>query len=136
MQKMGKNIHYLGTPSLATKMKLINNLCLGTFMAAIAEAVAFGEAAGIDKARILDILAGGAGNSTVLNGKKEKLLKDDFTPQFSSAMIYKDLDYLQDLARTLHRPLWTAGLVKEMFALTYARGEQDLDFSAVYRALK
>ncbi|SYZ74318.1 putative 3-hydroxyisobutyrate dehydrogenase [Candidatus Zixiibacteriota bacterium] len=136
LQMIGKTIHFLKTPGLATKMKLINNLCLGSFMATIAEAVAFGEAAGMEKEKILEILSGGAGNSTVLNGKRDKLLHEDFTPHFSSAMIYKDLHYLQDLARVMNRPLWTAGIPKELFGLAIARGERDSDFSAVYRILK
>jgi 3-hydroxyisobutyrate dehydrogenase len=36
LQKMGKSIFYLEKPTLATKMKLVNNLILGTFMATIA----------------------------------------------------------------------------------------------------
>lgn len=136
VEKIGKNIFYLEKPAFATKMKLINNLALGSFMATIAEAVAIGEDAGIDKAKILDILAAGAGNSMVLNAKKEKLLKEDFSAHFSSAAIYKDLHYLQDLARTLKRPLFTGSAVKEVFAMTFSQELENLDFSAVYMILK
>ena len=37
LEKIAKEIFYLPIPSSATKMKLINNLCLGSFMATIAE---------------------------------------------------------------------------------------------------
>ncbi len=94
LQKIGKDIFYLEKPGTSTKMKLVNNLLLGTFMAAIAEALVFGEEIGAEKGKVLDILASGAGNSGVLNAKREKLLKDDFSTQFSSALIYKDLHYL------------------------------------------
>ncbi|MDA8106993.1 MAG: NAD(P)-dependent oxidoreductase, partial [Nitrospiraceae bacterium] len=67
LEKIGKHIFYLEKPSLAVKMKLINNLALGAFMAAIAEAVAFGEKAGIEKKEVIDILSAGAGNSLVLS---------------------------------------------------------------------
>ena len=109
-------------------MKLVNNLILGSFMAAIAEAVALGEAAGVEKATILDILAAGAGASGVLNAKKNKLLREDFSPQFQSALIYKDLHYLQDLAFQLKRPLFLAPAVKEMYGrdLCQRRGEAGL----------
>jgi len=43
LQKIGKDIFYLEKPGTSTKMKLVNNLLLGTFMAAIAEALVFGE---------------------------------------------------------------------------------------------
>jgi 3-hydroxyisobutyrate dehydrogenase len=136
LEKLAAIIFYLEKPALATRMKLVNNLILGSFMAAIAEAVALGEAAGVEKATVLDILAAGAGNSGVLNAKKDKLLREDFSPQFQSALIYKDLHYLQDLAFQLKRPLFLASAVKEMYGLTYSRGEEKLDFSALYRILK
>lgn len=136
LERMGKTIFYLGTPSLATKMKLINNLLLGVFMASIAEATVFAEAAGVDKETALDIFGAGAGNSTVLNAKKAKLIQEDFTTHFSAALIHKDLHYLQDLAKSLGKPLFTASVVKELFGLTFKNGKETLDFSFVYKVLR
>jgi 3-hydroxyisobutyrate dehydrogenase len=136
IEKIGKNIFFLEKPALATKMKLINNLALGSFMATIAEALAFGESAGIDKSRVLDILGAGAGNSMVLNAKKEKLLNEDFSTHFSSALIYKDLHYLQDLARFLKRPLFTGSTAKELFGMAFSKGMDTMDFSVIYRIMK
>jgi len=136
ISKIGKNIFFLEGPALATKMKLINNLVLGSLMAALAESVAIAESSGIEKSLAIDILGAGAGNSAVLNAKKENLLKEDFTTQFSSSLIYKDLHYLQDLARTLKRPLFSASVVKELYGMTFSRDMADLDFSAIYKVLK
>jgi len=136
IEKIGKNIFFLEKPALATKMKLINNLALGSFMATIAEALAFGESAGIDKSRVLDILGAGAGNSMVLNAKKEKLLNEDFSTHFSSALIYKDLHYLQDLARFLKRPLFTGSTAKELFGMAFSKGMDTMDFSVIYKIMK
>ncbi len=136
IEKIGKNIFYLEKPALAIKMKLINNLALGTFMTAIAEAVALGEKAGIDKAVVIDILSAGAGSSAVLNAKKEKLLNEDFSTHFSSALIYKDLHYLQDLAREMKSPLFTGSIAKELFGMTFAKGMGNLDMSVVYKVMK
>ena len=136
LQKIGKNIFYLGKPALAIKMKLINNLVLGAFMTVLSEAIAFGEKCGIDKATAIDILSAGAGNSAVLNAKKEKLLTEDFSTHFSSALIYKDLHYIQDLARSMKIPLFTGSLTKELFGMTFAKGIADLDLSAVYKIMK
>ncbi len=136
IEKIGKNIFYLEKPSVATKMKLANNLILGCFMATIAEAVVFGEAAGVDTEKVLDIFAAGAGNSMVLNAKRGKILSQDFSTHFSSALIYKDLHYLQDLARELKRPLFTGSAAKELYALTFKDHADQLDLSAIYAALK
>ncbi|MCX5799423.1 MAG: NAD(P)-dependent oxidoreductase [Proteobacteria bacterium] len=59
IEKIGKTIFYLEKPSLATKMKLINNLLLGVFMATIAEATVFGEIAGVDRETALNIFSAG-----------------------------------------------------------------------------
>ncbi len=136
LEKIGRNIFYLEKPSLAIKMKLINNLTLGAFMAAIAETVAFGEKAGIEKSKVIEILSAGAGNSAVLSAKKEKLLQEDFSTHFSSALIYKDLHNLQDLAWSLKMPLFTGSMAKELFGMTFAKGMEGLDFSALYKVMK
>ena len=130
--KIGSTIFYLGEPALATKMKLVNNLILGSFMATCAEAVALGEAAGIPREEVIRILLAGAGSSMVLNAKRENLITGDFSPHFTSALIYKDLHYLQDLCRTMNKPLFTGSAVKEMYAMALSKGIGHLDFSAVY----
>jgi 3-hydroxyisobutyrate dehydrogenase len=136
LEKIAANIFYLEAPGAATRMKLINNLCLGTFMATIAEALSTGEAAGIDKGKVLEILAAGAGNSGVLNAKREKLLSGDFSVHFSNALIHKDLHFLQDLCRQLNRPLFMGSMAKEVFGIAMANGMGKEDFSSVYRVFK
>lgn len=136
IEKIGSTIFFLGEIGLATKMKLVNNLVLGVFMAALGEAVTLGEAAGIEKARVLDILAAGAGNSGILNAKRQKLLDEDFSPHFSASLIYKDLHYLQDLARALGRPLFTGSAVKELYAMALLNGVADQDLAVIYDLLK
>jgi 3-hydroxyisobutyrate dehydrogenase len=133
LERIGRRIFHLPEPGQATRMKLINNLVLGNFMAVLAEALAWSEAVGLSRAQALEILAAGAGNSGVLAAKTRKLQDLDFSPHFSAAMIHKDLHYLQDLASDMRRPLWTAALVKELFAQTFGGGWGDEDFSGIYR---
>jgi 3-hydroxyisobutyrate dehydrogenase len=136
LQKIGKSIFYLEKPTLSTKMKLVNNLILGTFMATLAEAVTFGEAIGLDKSKVLDILDAGAGNSGILHAKRDTLIREDFSPQFQSALIYKDLHYLEELAFELKKPLFIGSVVKELYGMTYSLDEEMLDFSALYKIFK
>jgi 3-hydroxyisobutyrate dehydrogenase len=136
IRKIGEKIFYLEEPGQATKMKLVNNLLLGTFMAAIAEALVLGEGAGLSKKLILDILQEGAGQSMVLNAKREKLLKNDFSPQFSAALIHKDLHYLQDLAKSVKKPAFLGSLAKELYGMTYNKNQDQSDFSVLYQLLK
>jgi 3-hydroxyisobutyrate dehydrogenase len=136
LDQLGKQIFFLERPTLATRMKLINNAVLGSFMATIAEAVVYGEAAGIDRAQVLEILGAGAGNSGVLNAKKQKLIDGDFAPHFSVAAIYKDLQYLQDLAEEIRKPLFMGGLARELFGIARSRGVAEKDFSVIFDVLR
>jgi 3-hydroxyisobutyrate dehydrogenase len=136
LDKLGQHIFYLEKPALATKMKLVNNLLLGTFMTSIAEAMILGENIGLTKEKVLDILAVGAGNSGVLNAKKQRLLDEDFTPQFAAATLQKDLRCLEDLARSLNRPLLTGTPAREIYDLAIEKKLDRMDFSVVYQILK
>ena len=133
---VGKHLFHLEAPGLATKMKLINNLALGSFMATLAEATAFGERVGIDKTTVLDILNVGGGQSLVLNAKRAKLLTGDFSAHFSNGLIYKDLHCLQDLAYEQKKPLFTAAVTKELFGRAIDEGMASLDFSSIYNLFK
>lgn len=136
LEKFAKKIFFVEQPGMATRMKLINNLVLANLMASLAEALALGERAGLGKEEVLEILAAGAGNSGVLSGKRQKLIQGDFAPHFSSAMMYKDLLYLSDLANTFKRPLFTGGMVRELYVMAYSRHLENLDFSAIYKIMK
>jgi len=136
LEDIGKHLFYLKTPSLATKMKLINNLTLGSFMATLAEALSLGEHIGLAKEDVVEILSAGGGNSLVLNAKKKKLLEEDFSTHFSSALIYKDLHCLQDLAYEEKKTLFTGAVTKELYARTFEEGIDQEDFSAIYKLFK
>jgi len=136
LENIGKHLFFFNEPALATKMKLINNLTLGSFMATIAEALSLGEEIGIEKEEILEILSVGGGNSLVLNAKKGKLLEEDFSTHFSSALIYKDLHCLQDLAYEQKKTLFTGAVIKELYARTFEEGIEQEDFSAIYKLFK
>lgn len=136
LDDIGQHLFHFDRPTLATKMKLINNLTLGSFMATLAEALSLGEDVGIDKAEVLDILGVGGGNSMVLNAKRAKLLSEDFSPHFTSALIYKDLHCLQDLAYEQKKTLFTGAVIKELYAKTFAEGLDRSDFSAIYKLFK
>lgn len=136
LEKIGKEIFHLPEPSSASKMKLINNLCLGSFMATIAECTALGEACDIDKSKLLEILGVGGGQSLVLKAKTQKLIDEDFSAHFSNDAINKDLHCLQDLAYSLKRPLYSAAVPKELFSKMKMQGDGSEDFSSIYKLFK
>jgi len=133
LESIGSHLFYLREPGRATRMKLVNNLALGGIMAVLAETLGVGEAAGIERETLLDILAVGGGKSLVLDAKRQKLLDGDFDAHFSNALIYKDLHALQELAYALKQPLNTAAVAKELYARTFAEGFADEDFASVVK---
>lgn len=136
LEKFGKEIFFLEKPSAATKMKLINNLCLGSFMATIAECTSIAEDCQIDKAQALNILGVGGGTSLVLNAKKQKLIDEDFSAHFSNDAINKDLHLLQDMAYNMKKPLYSAAMPKELFSKMKMIGKGEEDFSSIYQLFK
>jgi 3-hydroxyisobutyrate dehydrogenase len=136
IEKFGRRIFFLEKPGLAARLKLVNNLVLGTFMAVLAEAVAIGEKAGAERSVVLDILSSGAGFSGVLSAKREKLLTEDYTPHFSAALIHKDLGYLQELAEAVHSRSRLAPVVRDMFGDAYDSKLEHKDLSVVYSLIK
>ena len=136
LEKIAKEIFYLEKPSSATKMKLINNLCLGSFMSTLAECTALAESCDIDKSQALDILGVGGGQSLVLNAKKQKLINEDFSAHFSNNAINKDLHLLQDLAYELKQPLFSAAIPKELYSKMKKLGKGEEDFSSIYQLFK
>lgn len=136
LEKLAHTVFYFEEEGLATKMKLVNNLVLGSFMATLCEATLLGESIGLPKAKVLDVLTSGAGNSGILGAKKDKLAKEDFSPHFSVDLIHKDLGCLADLVRTIRGPFYTGATATELFALAKAQGMGGEDFSVLYKVLK
>ncbi len=134
-EKFGKQLFFLGEPGLASKMKLINNLVLGTFMGVLAEATTLAERSGLSREQVLDILAAGAGNSAVLNAKRQKLLTEDFSPHFSVAAIHKDLKYLADLLQEMNRSSDLRSAVEALYDQAISNGMGTQDLSAVFGLL-
>jgi 3-hydroxyisobutyrate dehydrogenase len=136
LEKIAVEIFFLEKPASATKMKLINNLCLGSFMATLAECTALAESCEIPKAKALEILGVGGGQSLVLKAKTQKLIDEDFSAHFSNNAINKDLHLLQNLAYELKRPLYSAAVPKELFSKMKMMGKGEEDFSSIYQLFK
>lgn len=124
---------FVETPGMASRLKLVNNLVLGSFMASLSEAVKVGDQLGIDRQTCLEILSSGAGNSAVLNAKREKLRTGDYTPHFSVSAIAKDLAYLDEMVQASGGQTPVLQVMLTAFSKAEQRGDGSLDFSAVFK---
>ncbi len=135
LETLGRRIFFLGEPGRASRLKLINNLVLGGFLAVLSEAVALAEEAGFDRAEVLEVLESGAGKSLVLSAKKAKFLNEDLAPHFSVKNMLKDLDYLADLARRVQKPLPVTAEVRELYRSALRRAPEK-DFLFIWQLLR
>ena len=87
---IARKYFYLGPSGSGATMKLVVNSLLGIGMQAIAEAVALGEKAGLDRNRLLDVLSETAVVAPAHVGKLEKAMKSDYSPQFPLRLMNKD----------------------------------------------
>src|SRR5437660_10306243 len=93
---IAKKYFYLGPSGSGATMKLVVNTLLGIGMQAIAEAVALGEKAGLDRNRLLDVLSQIAVAAPAHVGKLQRATKSDYSPQFPIRLMNKDFGLIPE----------------------------------------
>jgi 3-hydroxyisobutyrate dehydrogenase-like beta-hydroxyacid dehydrogenase len=121
---------YLGPSGSGATMKLVVNTLLGIGMQAIAEAVALGEKAGLDRQRLLDVLSQTAVVAPAHLGKLQRAMKSDYSPQFPIRLMNKDFGLILSLAAAVGAQMPAAGAAFEINARQSDEGAEQ-DFSAV-----
>jgi 3-hydroxyisobutyrate dehydrogenase len=127
---IAKKYFYLGPSGSGTKMKLVVNTLLGIGMQAIAEAVALGEKAGLDRIRLLGVLSQTAVVAPAHLGKLERAMKSDYSAQFPIRLMNKDFGLILELANAVGARMPAAGAALEINARQADEGAEQ-DFSAV-----
>src|SRR5271167_4082651 len=97
-QAIAKQYFLLGGPGSGTAMKLVVNTLLGVGMQAIAEAVVLGEKSGLDRGRLLEVLAKTAVIAPAHMGKLARVAVNDYSPQFPLRLMNKDFQLILELA--------------------------------------
>jgi len=127
---IAKKYFYLGPNGSGATMKLVVNTLLGIGMQAIAEAVALGEKAGLDRNRLLDVLSQTAVVAPAHAGKLERAMRSDYSPQFPIRLMNKDFGLILNLAAAVGARMPAAGAAFEINARQSDEGAEQ-DFSAV-----
>jgi len=133
---MGKNITLVGGNGDGQTTKVANQIIVALNIAAVGEALLFASKAGADPAKVRQALMGGFASSRILEVHGERMIKRTFAPGFRIGLHQKDLSLALAGARALGVALpQTAGAAQLMQACA-ANGMQDLDHSALVRALE
>ena len=127
---IAKKYFYLGTSGSGATMKLVVNTLLGIGMQAIAEGVALGEKAGLDRNRLLDVLSQTAVVAPAHAGKLQRAMKRDYSPQFPIRLMNKDFGLILNLAVAVGARMPAAEVAFEINARQSDEGAEQ-DFSAV-----
>jgi len=120
----------LGPSGSGATMKLVVNTLLGIGMQAIAEAVALGEKAGLDRSRLLSVLSETAVVAPAHVGKLASVMKGDYSPQFPIRLMNKDFGLILNLAAAVGARMPATGAAFEVNARQSDEGGEQ-DFSAV-----
>jgi len=133
---MGKNITRVGGNGDGQTTKVANQIIVALNIAAVGEALVFASKAGADPAKVRQALMGGFASSRILEVHGERMIKRSFNPGFRIGLHQKDLSLALAGARAIGVALpQTAGAAQLMQACA-ANGMQDLDHSALVRALE
>ena len=131
LDALGKTIVHVGPAGSGQTVKAANQLIVAVNIEALAEAVVFLEAYGVDTKAALEVLGGGLAGSTVLNRKGANMLNREFAPGFRLALHHKDLGIVQSAAREAGVAIPLGAVVSQLVAALVARGDGGLDHSGL-----
>ena len=127
---IARKYFYLGPSGSGATMKLVVNTLLGIGMQAIAEAVALGEKAGLDRHRLLEVLSQTAVVAPAHAGKLQRAMNGDSSPQFPLRLMNKDFGLILNLAAAVGARMPATAAAFEVNARQSEQGNEQ-DFSAV-----
>ncbi len=134
-QAIAKQSFLIGDPGSGTTMKLVVNSLLGAGMQAIAEAVVLGEKAGLDRDRLLEVLAKTAVVAPAHVGKLARIAANDYGPQFPLRLMHKDFQLILEAAAQEKVAMPTTEAAFRVNSDELARSGEE-DFSAVVRRME
>ena len=133
---MGKNITLVGGNGDGQTTKVANQIIVALNIAAVGEALVFASKAGADPAKVRQALMGGFAASRILEVHGERMIKRTFAPGFRIGLHQKDLSLALAGARALGVALPQTAGAAQLMQTCAANGMQDLDHSALVRALE
>ncbi len=130
-EAMGKTIVHVGGPGAGQVVKACNQIVVAVAYAGLSEALVLGAKAGVDPAKIAQVLGGGLAASRVLELRGPSMLRHDFAPGFRVDPHRKDLGIALAAGKEQGVPLAVTALVAQMYEAVAAAGRGELDHSAL-----
>lgn len=130
-EAVGDKVLHVGAAGAGLTIKLINQMLVGTNLAAVLEAFVMARQAEIDLDVMFDVLTASAGSSVMLTrNMPDFLMKEQYEPGFALRLLVKDLDLVTEMGKELQTSLFTPAVALQLFRNAMAAGFGDKDMSA------
>ena len=133
---MAKAVTRIGDSGAGQQAKMVNQVCIAGLVQGLAEAIAFGQRAGLDMPLVLDVIGKGAAQSWQLDNRGKTMVADQFEFGFAVDWMRKDLGLVLDEARRNGAQLPATALVDQLYGEVQAMGGGRWDTSSLIRRLK
>jgi 3-hydroxyisobutyrate dehydrogenase len=132
LNTIGKEVTFLGPNGAGATMKLVLNMLMGVQMPALAEAVVFGERAGLSREQILEMIAKSGYSSPVMSFRCGMMERRSFQQAaFKLSLMRKDMMLVLEQAQELGVPLPVSETAYSMLTAAKQQGLGELDVAAV-----
>jgi 3-hydroxyisobutyrate dehydrogenase len=126
----------LGDSGAGQLAKMMNQICIAGLVQGLAEALAFGQKAGLDGAAVVEVISQGAAGSWQMANRHKTMLDDRFDFGFAVDWMRKDLGICLDTAAEMGARLPVTALVDQFYGDVQAMGGGRWDTSSLLRRLK
>jgi 3-hydroxyisobutyrate dehydrogenase/2-hydroxy-3-oxopropionate reductase len=126
----------LGESGAGQLAKMVNQICIAGLVQGLSEAVAFGQAAGLDMHQVLDVIGKGAAQSWQMDNRGKTMADDKFDFGFAVDWMRKDLGLVLDEAKRNGARLPVTALVDQFYADVQKMGGGRWDTSSLIRRLR
>jgi len=133
MAAYGRNVGHIGPAGSGQLAKMVNQIAIAGVVQGLAEALAFGRAAGLDMGRVLEVVGGGAAASWQMANRAETMLAGKFDFGFAVDWMRKDLGMVLAEAQRLGLELPVTRLVDGFYAQVQDMGGGRDDTSSLIR---
>ena len=133
---LGKTVVHVGGPGAGQVVKAANQIVVGITYEAVSEALVLGSKAGVDPAKILDVLSGGLAANRIMEVRRDNFLNHDFAPGFRIDLHHKDLGIALAAGREYGVPLPVTALLDQMLQALRQKGQGGKDHSGILTHLE
>jgi 3-hydroxyisobutyrate dehydrogenase len=132
LETIGKQVTLMGGSGMGATMKIVINMLMGIQMPALAEAVVFGEKAGLPRDKILESINGTGYSSPVMNLRCPMMADRRFVPAlFRLDLMRKDMMLVLEQCQQLGVPMPVSESAYASLTAATAQGLGALDVAAI-----